>query len=83
MTAVRIRVATTGLALTMLMISPVSVRASGRAKLVTCVSITGKIDIRNEAKKDENGLVCLKLKMVCVYVCVCVCMCVCLDDVSE
>ena len=78
MAAVRIRVATTELALIMLMISPVSVRASGRAKPVTCVSISGKIGVRKEKKKDENGLVCLKLKMVCVYVCVCVCVWMCL-----
>ena len=47
MTAVRIRVATTELALIMLMISPASALASGRAKLVTCVSITDKIDIKD------------------------------------
>ena len=47
MTAVRIRVATTELALIMLMISPASVLASGRAKPVICVSITDKIAIKN------------------------------------
>ena len=46
MTAARIPVATTGLALTLLMISPVSVLASGKAKPATLVSISDNTDAK-------------------------------------